>query len=372
MSNYPKAICPVTGIEVDCASHHVTNGLGDTYVHRDSEIHVSETADKVFKGYGGYPEVPKLETSEIELARQLLRSRQWRNVKKQGRPLMVTTRHHLGQIQRGEAARSNDIQKHFSIHAIEDEVEICRELGFRTRCLETLVNLYDEWKVHGKLPVIPYHQTDGMKPSAFIDAGHDAEKGMTYASSSREAPLVYRWLFDEGYLVDLRVPNKLTELALSPKAMVEVESILAGKQASLKKGFFIRRYDEEFDKFIEPIMAEVARHTGCEIKAVWEDQKNDKLDELILRRIRQASIVVVDVTGDRFNVGLELGYAMSLKKQIVLICEKSEPEKALPFDIRTLNCYFYERDKPEQFQEKLKERVIDALEEARISVAVSS
>lgn len=364
MSDLPQRKCPLTGKAVTCrpfgsgsfpgteycVSDRVWVGIADVLEARwDVERGVVSVADATFG--------PNL----VGPAIALLRSRLWRAVFDGGRSLLVTTVDHARQLE----ANPPDWIGHWSVFAIEDVIEEAAQLSFTEKALNTLENLHDLWRRDGKLPSIPYASINAEGRYRFTEHSEAMEDGTTYGCDARTAPLVYQWLQAQGLLSDPDHHKNKEDLAITPSGIVEVERIRSGKEASLKRGFFIRKWDEELDAFFKPIMAEVAAATGCEIAAVWEKEKNAKIDELILRRIREASVIVLDVTGERFNVGLEAGYALALRKQIVLIADKDQVTQ-LPFDIRTLNCFFYDRNEPEKLTEKLKERVLDALEEARL------
>lgn len=331
------------------------------FLHGDVEISVSQilVVDWDLTGSLSIDGTP-VNPEELSRAVCLLRSRFWRATRQGGRSLFITTAAHIREIEDHPEKQNSDLKSRFSLFAMEDAIAEAAALTFQQKALNTLENLHDLWRSQRRLPEVPYSFFNIENELRFRDRPPGTEDGMAYGCDELDAFMVYQWLVAENYL-----DAGYQRLDITPKGVVEVERIRSGKEASLKRGFFIRKWDEELDSFFRPIMEEVAEVTGCEIAAVWEREKNAKIDELILRRIREASVIVLDVTGERFNVGLEAGYAMALRKQIVLIADESLREK-LPFDIRTLNCFFYRQDEPKRLTEKLTERVLDALEEARL------
>ena len=136
-------------------------------------------------------------------------------------------------------------------------------------------------------------------------------------------------------------------------------------------GFFIRRFDKDQDELFQPIVKAVETELGISIRAVWEVHHNDVITDRILRLIREAEVVVVDLTGLRFNVGIELGYAMALGKPIVLLKQREvatdenpDPDK-LPFDVSTMNCYIYDLENTGELLTVVLERVRAGLRTAR-------
>lgn len=238
-------------------------------------------------------------------------------------------------------------------------------MSFTTKGLETLENLYAYWLKSGQLPteLNRYRAIDqGINVWREPSMQH-IESGLTYCADERLAPMIYEHLEEQGFMRNRS--DRDSTMHLTASAFREIDAIKRGRRQAIRRGFFVRRYDEDLDSFYHPIINEVSRQTGCDIHAVWERPKNQKLDELIMRRIRESAVVIVDVTGDRFNVGLELGYALALRKQVVVVCE-DDNKRELPFDIRTVNCYFYSRERAADLQQKLIERVHDGLEEARL------
>ncbi|MEW5882671.1 MAG: hypothetical protein AB1725_00410 [Armatimonadota bacterium] len=309
-----------------------------------------------------YDETELLSADDWSKTKYLIRSKFWRLMAFGGGGpygLFITsraTRQHDEEAN-GDAFRFGGGT--FRFVSLEDVAEEAKALTLTDKAARTLVNLYEMWRKTGAVN-LDYLWKIGV----WIQGSPDAkEPGVTYGCDEREAPIVYSLLRDRGFLHKGR-PE------LTPDGFVRAEELLRAADPGLKQGFFVRRYDEDLDEFFKPIIERVASTTGCEIRAVWERPKNEKLDELILRRIREATVVVADVTGERFNVGLELGYAMALRKQIVLLCEKKNDRDELPFDIRTMHCYFYERSDVEGLQHKLIERVKDALEDARVQTPI--
>lgn len=355
--------CPITGQMADYEPAGATS-VGHRLRQCGSVLVIAEGAYVALQGRLWGKCVTHLSPSELNPARALLRSKFWRSVRERSRPLLVITRHQLSGFE--SAGGWEDQLAAHHIVLLEDAISEADSLTFAEKALNTLENLYDEWKRTGKVPEMTCASLDDQGRSWYHERQGQLEDGMAYGCDERTAPHVYQWLADQGFLIDRIVSGHCSQRELTPAALIEAEKIKAGREASINRGFFIRRFDPETDAFYRPILDEVRNKTGCDISPVWERQKNEKLDELILRRIRESSVIVLDVTGERFNVGLEAGYALALRKQIIVLRDKAEKDGDLPFDIRTMNCFFYDRGEPEKLQEKLTERVLDALEEARL------
>lgn len=299
---------------------------------------------------------------ETNAAWALIRSKLWRAKRVKSAPISVLTEYEYSLIL--QSAETYSHLKGFTILRFEQEIEESRDLSFLEKCLNTLRNIHQLWAETKGVFECPYLHLDRRSEPVF-SIQSTKENGIAYGCDEFEATLVYDYLYNKGYL--RKYGDPLQGLVLSPIGYFQVDSLRRGQDSVIKQAFFIRRYDPEMDMFMRPIMDEVSHRTNCEIKAVWETHHNERIDDRILRLIRESPLVVLDVANDRFNVGLEAGYALALRKPIVAIREKPQPWIPLPFDIATLNCYDYEREKTEDLIYVLSERILAAIEEAKLS-----
>jgi hypothetical protein len=80
--------------------------------------------------------------------------------------------------------------------------------------------------------------------------------------------------------------------------------------------------------------------------------------------IRNSMACVADITSGNLNVAFELGFALALKKRVVLIGKKGTP---LPFNFRHRKIIFYDTDAPgdfKSFAEKVKSALAAAIAKA--------
>lgn len=343
---------PVTGT-FDCYEMEKL-GLADLYI--GEELSYQAPFNTPYKNQSqGFSE------QETKAAWALIRSKLWRAKRIKSAPISVLTEHEYSLI-----LKSTEEYRHlkgFTMLRFEQQIEEAKDLSFLEKCLNTLQNLHQLWTETKRIFECPYLSLDKHSEPVF-SVRSTKENGIAYGCDEFEAALVYEYLYSEGYL--RKHGDPFQGLVLSPTGYLQVDHLRRGQNSILKQAFFIRRYDRELDMFLRPIMDEVKHSTGCEIKAVWETHHNERIDDRILRLIRESSLVVVDVASDRFNVGLEVGYALALRKPIVAIREKPQPWMPLPFDISTLNCYDYERSKPEELVYVVSERVMAAIEEAKL------
>src|SRR2546429_3427834 len=92
------------------------------------------------------------------------------------------------------------------------------------------------------------------------------------------------------------------------------------------------------------------------------------LNTEIARFIREADIIVADLTNERPNCYLEVGYAMGLGKfESLLLCARADHKADRPnrarrdpkvhFDLGGYDFLYWEADQPDQFRAELTARI---------------
>ena len=91
-----------------------------------------------------------------------------------------------------------------------------------------------------------------------------------------------------------------------------------------------------------------------------------KLDDAIISSIRRSRFLIADFTqgrgGARGSVYYEAGFAHGLGKDVIFTCRKDKVNK-LHFDVRQYLCITWEKDRLEDFQRELTERIVARLGE---------
>ena len=89
----------------------------------------------------------------------------------------------------------------------------------------------------------------------------------------------------------------------------------------------------------------------------------------IEEKIRDATIVVAEISVDNPNVWFELGYAMALDKTVIMLCDNAYRNGKFPFDISHRNVLTYRTGSIRDFKEcteKLKLRIMAKLNGIRL------
>ena len=164
--------------------------------------------------------------------------------------------------------------------------------------------------------------------------------------------LIYEYLVAEkNFLSQIEGSN----LKITPKGWSQIDSLRQGNPQS-KTGFIAMWFHESVKDARIAIENGIG---GAGYKSFRVDQKehnNDITDEIIAG-IRGSKFLVADLTGHRNGVYYEAGFAKGLGLEVVWLCRKSD-EKERHFDIRQLNCIFWEEDKLPELTKALTNRIV--------------
>ena len=106
----------------------------------------------------------------------------------------------------------------------------------------------------------------------------------------------------------------------------------------------------KFDKRFADTFAPAIRKAELEPYRVDKDHNVSIPINEIEEGIRRASVCFAEITLDNPNVWFELGYAIALRKDVVLVCSE-ERTGHLPFDVQHHKIIRYKTDSPQDFEE---------------------
>lgn len=136
--------------------------------------------------------------------------------------------------------------------------------------------------------------------------------------------------------------------------------------------FVIQPYDGgDFDNRYDDIIKPALESCGVEAYRVDRDPYVEIAISVIEERIRDATLIIAEISVDNPNVWFELGYAMALGKPVIMLCDNMYRSEKIPFDISHRNVLIYRSGSIRDFNdcfEKLKERIIAKLKKMKLSV----
>ena len=115
--------------------------------------------------------------------------------------------------------------------------------------------------------------------------------------------------------------------------------------------FVIQPFDKgPFDKRYDDVIAKAIEDAGLEPYRVNRDPAvNIPIDE-IEKGIRNSRLCLADITEDNPNVWFELGYAIAVSKEVVLVCS-SQRTSHFPFDVQHRSIIKYKTESTQDFNE---------------------
>jgi hypothetical protein len=123
------------------------------------------------------------------------------------------------------------------------------------------------------------------------------------------------------------------------RAGADVAGVGAGAPSAERTAFVVMQFGEPYDALYERVIGPVCLEQGLEPVRADDIFGPGVIVDDITDGIREAAVVIAEVSPANANVYYELGFAHAIGKPSVLLAAKDRP---LPFDIRGHRCIFYE------------------------------
>lgn len=104
--------------------------------------------------------------------------------------------------------------------------------------------------------------------------------------------------------------------------------------------FVIMQFTEEFNILYRDVIRPVCESHGYKVVRGDDFYTAGQIMDDVTRSIRDATLIIADVTPDNANVFYEVGFAHAIKKPTILLSDKKRA--ALPFDISGFRTLFYD------------------------------
>lgn len=115
--------------------------------------------------------------------------------------------------------------------------------------------------------------------------------------------------------------------------------------------FYVRLLNDEHDAYerverffrnvVDPVIAELGL---TRVDLGKDEMESGFINTEIFRRLHHSTVAVVDVTAERPNCFIELGYALGRPLRVICTAEKGTK---LPFDQSAIPCHFWRDDEPD-------------------------
>lgn len=107
------------------------------------------------------------------------------------------------------------------------------------------------------------------------------------------------------------------------------------------EAFIVSQFGGDYDILYDEVIKPLSKKFNYEPIRADEVTSSSMILNDIIVSIRNAVVIIADITPDNPNVFYEIGYAHALGKPTILLCEKSVRDK-LPFDISGFRTIFYD------------------------------
>lgn len=136
----------------------------------------------------------------------------------------------------------------------------------------------------------------------------------------------------------------------------------------MDKCFVIMPFSDPFNRYYEDVFKPAITEAGLEPFRADDLFTASNIINDIWAEIREAKIVLAEMTAHNPNVMYELGLAHALAKPTVLISERAQD---IPFDLNSTRTITYDKDDPkwgEKLQENIKKSIIATIEAPSSSI----
>src|SRR5436853_1446104 len=158
----------------------------------------------------------------------------------------------------------------------------------------------------------------------------------------------------EGLLLQYGMDKNAIDAIRRILSVVRDEAVGRPKVLDYASAFIVMRFshndenDNAYRYGISPGLSDV----GIKVHRGNDTVRSNQILDQVLRSIERSRFIVAKVDSDNLNVYFELGAAMGLGKDVLLISESSLVLN-LPSDLRNWECLIYERGNYEQLRQRV-------------------
>lgn len=135
-----------------------------------------------------------------------------------------------------------------------------------------------------------------------------------------------------------QITKSQLKLLLNGKADFEIKDFTVDQFKP--KAFVIMQFSEDFNELYEEVIKPVTEEFNLICERADEYHTTNPIIQDIVNSIKDASIVIADITPDNPNVFYEVGYSHAIGKPTILLSNKKREK--LPFDVSSFRTLFYD------------------------------
>ena len=150
-----------------------------------------------------------------------------------------------------------------------------------------------------------------------------------------------RLLVDGVIVTDAELPTPLVgrQTGLMARGISPIQFTDFVSVPETPTAFVVMKFDEPYNTLYNEVIAPVCSEEGFDAVRADEFSGPGVIIEDIVQSIRDAAIVIAEITPVNANVFYELGYAHATAKPTILLAERGQ---TLPFDVSGWRCVFYD------------------------------
>ena len=179
------------------------------------------------------------------------------------------------------------------------------------------------------------------------------------AANRASALRIVRQLVDDGLLLIANRSYQMTAdepdgIDLSLKGWAQWEAERRGQIAG-NHGFIALQFgDDELDTFLKDVIKPSINELGYRLEDMRDAARAGIIDNVMRARIRDAAVVLVDLTHANAGAYWEAGYAEGLGKPVLYLCNDAVfKDKGTHFDTNHCTTVMWDSAEPDDFQNEL-------------------
>ena len=106
------------------------------------------------------------------------------------------------------------------------------------------------------------------------------------------------------------------------------------------KAFVVMQFTQEYNQLYTEVIKPVCEKYGLDVERADEFYTATPIIKDIVKSIKNASVIIAEITPDNPNVFYEVGYAHAIEKPTILLSDVKREK--LPFDVSGFRTLFYE------------------------------
>lgn len=111
---------------------------------------------------------------------------------------------------------------------------------------------------------------------------------------------------------------------------------------SRPKAFIVMQFSSPYNELYSHVIKDVCQEFSIEPIRADEIYGPGIIIKDVVDQIAESQVIIADISPPNPNVYFEVGYALALRKPIILLAQRRDPSERLPFDLSGFRVLFYD------------------------------